>query len=235
MSKLGDLIKERVNKVLPKVFESAEEKLGYELPIVKITEIDTYSTGKLDSNGEYKVSISGVFVDAIISKKDGTFGKVKKLVLSTIENVITVSGYEYREVYVTYKKDETTDFINETTKDKGSEKYLEIIKHTLKGDRDFTGKYLMPYSDNDDDYVDFIINYHIDKVSLWKSNGKHCQYEGVVYVKIDKIIVGFEGTNDWEDVRRIQYLPSWVEDEFKDSIQNELDIYDNICMDIDYN
>jgi hypothetical protein len=235
MSKIGDLIKERVNKILPKVFESAEEKLGYELPIVKITEIDTYSTGKLDSSGEYKVSISGVFVDAIISKKDGTFGKVKKLVLSTIENVITASGYEYREVYVTYKKGETTDFINETTKDKGTEKYLEIIKHTLKGDRDFTGKYLMPYSDNDDDHVDFIINYHIDKVSLWKSNGKHCQYEGVVYVKIDKIMVGFEGTNDWEEVRRIQYLPFWVEEEFKDSIQDELSIFNNICMDVDYN
>ena len=167
MSKLGDLIKERVNKILPKVFESAEEKLGYELPNVKITEIDTYSTGKLDSDGEYKVSISGVFVDAIISKKDGTFGKVKKLVLSTIENVITVSGYEYREVYVTYKKGETTDFINETTKDRATEKYLEIIKHTLKGDREFKGKYLMPYTDKDD-YVDFVISYHVNRASIWK-------------------------------------------------------------------
>ena len=233
MFKIGDLIKERVNKILPKVFDSTEKSLGYKLPKVKIQDIDTYSTGKLDSDGEYKVSISGVFVDAIISKKDGTFGKVKKLVLSTIENVITVSGYECREVYVTYKKGETTDFINETTKDRATEKYLEIIKHTLKGDREFKGKYLMPYTDKDD-YVDFVISYHVTRASLWKSNGKHCMYEGTVYVKIDRIMVGFEGTNDWESVRRIQYLPFWVEEEFKDLIQDELNIFDNICMDVDY-
>jgi hypothetical protein len=59
-------------------------------------------------------------------------------------------------------------------------------------------------------------------------------YEGTVYVKIDKIMVGFEGTDDWENVRKIQNLPSWVEDDFKDLIQDELDVFDNICMDIDY-
>ena len=28
---------------------------------------------------------------------------------------------------------------------------------------------------------------------------------------------------------------AWFDDDFKDSIQDELDIFDNICMDIDYN
>ena len=130
-------------------------------------------------------------------------------------------------------KETLRDRIGKILVETATEKYLEIIKNTLKGDREFKGKYLMPYTDKDD-YVDFIINYHVTKVSLWKSNGKHCQYEGVVYVKIDKIMVGFEGTNDWEEVRRIQYLPSWVEDEFKDLIQNELSVFDNICMDVDY-
>jgi hypothetical protein len=130
-------------------------------------------------------------------------------------------------------KETLRDRIGKILVETATEKYLEIIKHTLKGDREFKGKYLMPYTDKDD-YVDFIINYHVTRVSLWKSNGKHCQYEGVVYVKIDKIMVGFEGTNDWEEVRRIQYLPSWVEDEFKDLIQNELSVFDNICMDVDY-
>ena len=232
MSKIGEVIKERVNKVLPKVFDSAEKSLGHKLPKVKIQDIDTYSTGKLDSDGEYKVSISGVFVDVIISKKDGSFGKIKKLVLATIENVLVTSGYEYREIYVTYERGEPSEFINETTKDKITEKYLEIIKHKLDGDKEYKGKYLMPYTD-EDDYVDFIINYHVNKVSLWKTNGKNCQYEGVAYVKIDNLMVGFEGTTDWEKAR-ITDLPSWVEDDFKDSIQDELDIFDNICMDIDY-
>jgi len=233
MSKIGEVIKERVNKVLPKVFDIAEKSLGHKLPKVKIQDIDIYSTGKLDSDGEYKLSISGVFVDAIISKKDGSFGKIKKLVLATIENVLVTSGYEYREIYVTYERGEPSEFINETTKDKITEKYLEIIKHKLDGDKEYKGKYLMPYTD-EDDYVDFIINYHVTKVSLWKTNGKNCQYEGVAYVKIDNLMVGFEGTTDWEKVR-ITDLPSWVEDDFKDSIQDELDIFDNICMGIDYN
>jgi hypothetical protein len=125
------------------------------------------------------------------------------------------------------------DRIGKILVETATEKYLEIIKQTLKGDREFKGKYLMPYTDKDD-YVDFIINYHVTKVSLWKSNGKHFQYEGVVYVKIDKIMVGFEGTDDWEEVRRIQYLPSWIEDYFKDLILYELNIFDNICMEIDY-
>ena len=130
-------------------------------------------------------------------------------------------------------KETLRDRISKILVETATEKYLEIIKHTLKGDREYKGKYLMPYTDKDD-YVDFVISYHVTRASLWKSNGKHCQYEGVVYVKIDKIMVGFEGTNDWEEVRRIQYLPSWVEDEFKDLIQNELSVFDNICMDVDY-
>jgi hypothetical protein len=137
-------------------------------------------------------------------------------------------------------KETLRDRIGKILVETATEKYLEIIKHTLKGDREFKGKYPMPYSDNYDDYVDFVISYHITTVSLLKSNGyelsvpKRCQYQGVVYVKIDRIMVGFEGTNDWESVRRIQYLPSWVDDEFKDSIQYELNIFDNICMHVDY-
>jgi hypothetical protein len=130
-------------------------------------------------------------------------------------------------------KETLRDRISKILVETATEKYLEIIKHTLKGDREFKGKYLMPYTDKDD-YVDFVISYNVTRVSLWKSNGKNCQYEGVVYVKIDRIMVGFEGTNDWENVKKIQNLPSWIEDDFKDLLQNELNIFDNICMDIDY-
>jgi len=152
MSKIGEVIKERVNKVLPKVFDSAEKSLGHKLPKVKIQDIDTYSTGKLDSDGEYKVSISGVFVDAIISKKDGSFGKIKKLVLATIENVLVTSGYEYREIYVTYERGEPSEFINESDENKSTEKLKRLITNQLEGDKEYTGKYMMPYSSADDEY-----------------------------------------------------------------------------------
>ena len=130
-------------------------------------------------------------------------------------------------------KETLRDRIGKILVETATEKYLENIKHTLKGDKEYKGKYLMPYTDKDD-YVDFVISYHVTRASLWKSNGKHCMYEGTVYVKIDKIMVGFEGTDDWENVRKIQNLPSWVEDDFKDLIQNELNMFDNICMDVDY-
>jgi hypothetical protein len=129
-------------------------------------------------------------------------------------------------------KETLRDRISKILVETATEKYLQIIQNTLKGDKEYKGKYLMPYTD-EDDYVDFIINYHVNKVSFWKTNGKNCQYEGVVYVKIDNLMVGFEGTTDWEKAK-ITDLPSWVEDDFKDSIQDELNIFDNICMDVDY-
>jgi hypothetical protein len=129
-------------------------------------------------------------------------------------------------------KETLRDRISKILVETATEKYLQIIQNTLKGDKEYKGKYLMPYTD-EDDYVDFIINYHVNKVSFWKTNGKNCQYEGVVYVKIDNLMVGFEGTTDWEKAK-ITDLPSWVEDDFKDSIQDELNMFDNICMDVDY-
>jgi hypothetical protein len=129
-------------------------------------------------------------------------------------------------------KETLRDRISKILVETATEKYLQIIQNTLKGDKEYKGKYHMPYTD-EDDYVDFIINYHVNKVSFWKTNGKNCQYEGVVYVKIDNLMVGFEGTTGWWK-NKITDLPSWVEDDFKDSIQDELNIFDNICMDVDY-
>ena len=126
------------------------------------------------------------------------------------------------------------EFINEN-ESKSTDRLQRLITNQLEGDKEFTGNYMMPYSSADDDeYVDFIIKYHIDRVSLWKGDGEHCQYEGVIYVKVEDVIVGFEGTNDWEKGYRIYDLPSWVEDEFKDSIQNDVQIYGKLCLDVDY-
>lgn len=117
--------------------------------------------------------------------------------------------------------------------DKVTQRMLEIIKDTLKGTRQHTGKYSMRYSDNED-MVDYIINYNVSKISMWKNkDDRECKFEGTIYVKINKVIVGFEGTNDWETAR-IDDLPSWTEDDFKESIQSELDIFQGICLDIDY-
>ena len=117
--------------------------------------------------------------------------------------------------------------------DKVTQRMLEIIKDTLKGTKEHTGRYSMPYSDNED-MVDYIINYNVSKISMWKNqDDRKCKFEGTLYVKINKVIVGFEGTDDWETAE-IHDLPSWTEDDLKESIQSELDIFQGLCLDIDY-
>ena len=220
MTIIGNKIMDRVNKLLPKVLETAEKELGYSLPKVKIVNTRAYVLGS-------------IYVEAIIDKKDGSFGKVKKLVNSAIENVVNLSGYEYREIYLTFHRAEPSEFINENEKKSSEERYLQLIKKNLEGKREFEGDYSMPYSSSDEDRVDVYIEYHISKASLWKSNGKHCQYEGVLEVTFDRLLVGFKHLDEWESAH-IHDLPSWMEDDFKDSILDEIDMYENICMDIDY-
>jgi hypothetical protein len=113
-----------------------------------------------------------------------------------------------------------------------AEKMLELIKNALKGDRTHKGQYSMPYSSSDDDMVDYIINYRVSRVKLWKSDDPKCVFEGTIYVMIDRVLVGFEGTDDWEKAR-IHDLPSWTEDDFKDEIIDELKIFP-VCVDVDY-
>ena len=232
MTIIGNKIMDRVNKLLPKVFETAEKELGYSLPKVKIVNTRAYVQNNYYDD-DYQIVLGSIYVEAIIDKKDGSFGKVKKLVNSVIENVVTVSGYEYREIYITFHRAEPSEFINENEKKSSEERYLQLIKKNLEGKREFEGDYSMPYSSSDEDRVDVYIEYHISKASLWKSNGKHCQYEGLLEVTFDRLLVGFKHLDEWESAH-IHDLPSWMEDNFKDSILDEIDMYENICMDIDY-
>jgi len=114
------------------------------------------------------------------------------------------------------------------------EKLIEFIKDTLKGKKEYKGRYSLPYSDSNDDMVDFIITYHVTKVKLWKTLTPQfsCVFEGTIYISIDNVSVGFEGTDDWETAH-IHDLPSWVEEDFKYSIEDELKIFP-ICVDVDY-
>lgn len=232
MSTYGELIKERTNKILPKVIKNAEERLGYQLPKVVITNVTAYSTGKI-INDEYTLILGGVFVDAVVSKKDGSFGKIKKIVLSTIENVLNVSDLKHGEIYVTYSRGEKSYFITENTVDKPTEKFINILKNTLSGEREYKGDYAMPYSSSDEDRVDFIIEYRINKITMWKVKSNHCNYEGVIYVKIDRVLVGFEHLDEWESAH-IHDLPEWAEDNFKDSIYDDIEIFGKLCLDVDY-
>jgi hypothetical protein len=117
--------------------------------------------------------------------------------------------------------------------DKIVNKMMGILKDTLKGEREHTGEYTMPYTDNDD-MVDFIIEYQVSKISLWKGKSdEYCRFEGTIYVKINRVLVGFKETDEWEKVT-IEDLPSWVEDDLKESIYEDINIFQGVCLDIDY-
>ena len=118
--------------------------------------------------------------------------------------------------------------------DKSVQKMLELLKDSLKGDRELTGNYTMPYSDSNDDMVDYVIKFKVSRVTLWREkNTPNCNFEGTIYLKFDKIMVGFNSTNEWETAR-IYDLPSWVEDDVKSSVLEDVDIFEQVCLDIDY-
>jgi hypothetical protein len=96
------------------------------------------------------------------------------------------------------------------------------------------GQYSMPYSSADDDYADWSVTYKIDKIKLWETKEyQRCRYSGTIYLEPIEIKVGFEG--DWDYLKYISDLPSWVEDDIKDSILDEIETwFSNVCVDIDF-
>jgi hypothetical protein len=96
------------------------------------------------------------------------------------------------------------------------------------------GQYSMPYSSADDDYADWSVTYKIGKVALWETEKyQRCKYSGTIYLEPIEIKVGFEG--DWEYLDYVSSLPSWVEDDIKDSILDEIEMwFPNVCLDVDF-
>ncbi len=96
------------------------------------------------------------------------------------------------------------------------------------------GQYSMPYSSRSDDYADWSVTYKIDKVNLHNvTRYKRCQYGGTIYLELIEVKVGFEG--NWEYVKYITDLPSWVGDDIKDSMIDEIENwFPNLCVDVDF-
>lgn len=116
-------------------------------------------------------------------------------------------------------------------------KIESIKKNIIKLFDDVTtmeGQYSMPYSSADDDYADWSVTYKIGKVSLWGTKEyQRCKYSGTIYLEPIEIKIGFEG--DWDYMEYITDLPSWIEDDIKDSILDEVETwFPNVCVDIDF-
>ena len=89
----------------------------------------------------------------------------------------------------------------------------------------------MPY---DEEYVDVLIKYEIDKVNVWKASiyEPELEYEGTVYISIEKILIGNKETNSWEIAQRDD-IPEWVWDSLQDNISDIVKKWFSAGVDVD--
>jgi hypothetical protein len=96
---------------------------------------------------------------------------------------------------------------------------------------EFDDSYSMPYSDNDD-MVDYHIEYHVDKVSLWAEGDG--EFSGTIYLIIDRIILGDSDGDEWTRVYYRDDLPSWSWDRMEEDILSKIEKWiPNVGVDIE--
>lgn len=86
-------------------------------------------------------------------------------------------------------------------------------------------------------YQDYIIKFHITKVSIWSTEGyennssflrsiyhpkPNSTYEGTVHVKIDKLLVGSKQNDEWEKMYGEDDITETAWDDFTDYIHDTI-------------
>ena len=119
--------------------------------------------------------------------------------------------------------------------DNNLNKTLNLIHSFLKGKHWYEDWYSMPYSDSNDDVVDFKIQYRIEKVSLWKSKEDFdCLYEGTVYIEPISLSLGVN--DEWEHGFKQHdiYERNW--DDLGDKLVEDILTYlPHVCVDYSFN
>jgi hypothetical protein len=126
---------------------------------------------------------------------------------------------------------------------KATQIFNSLIKKYIPDDSTFESWFTIPYSDNDT--VDVYIEYSFDEndTTFWKvindmDEDEPTRYEGTIYLKINRLMVGDEDEDTWESVK-YHDVPEWIwSEDFQDSvikkIQPLLNSF-NIDVDFDYN
>ena len=126
---------------------------------------------------------------------------------------------------------------------KATQIFNSLIKKYIPDDSTFESWFTIPYSDND--RVDVYVEYSFDEkdTTFWKvindmDDDEPTRYEGTIYLKINRLMVGDEDEDTWESVS-YHDVPDWIwSEDFEDSvikkIQPVLNSF-NIDVDFDYN
>ena len=99
---------------------------------------------------------------------------------------------------------------------------------------EYEGIFFQPW---DEDYQDYVIKFHITKVTMWNTKGYEendpfirsiyhpkpgSLFEGTVYVKIDTLLVGYKQRDLWEKMYGEDDITETAWDEFKDQISDDI-------------
>jgi hypothetical protein len=120
------------------------------------------------------------------------------------------------------------------TKEEKLDKIKKIITKLIDSNNTMEGQYNMPYSHSDDDYADWKVSFNVKRIAIWpKTSEVGCRYSGTIYITMLDIRVGFDG--EWEKMKYISDLPSWVEDDITEQIlENVNDFLPMVCVDITF-
>ena len=123
-----------------------------------------------------------------------------------------------------------------TVEEKKIDKIKEILTKIINRNNIIEGKYEMPYSTSSDDLANWKVKFKVSDISLWRKNSRSevgCSYSGSIYITMLDIRVGFDG--DWEEMRYITDLPSWVEEDITEEIiENINNFLPMVCVDITF-
>ena len=225
-----------VKQILPKFVERFNAQHNFELPKFEI-DIDGYPRniwGYLN-DPKNQIEFNTVYVKVKVQVKDGRLGRLKKLIKLVVEQSLDSVGFKYGEVYIDFEK----ELLNESND--LSDKLKDIIIKIIGNESSYKGWYSLPYSDSNDEKVDWYVEYKIKDIKLWKPNDEELRFclkntliTGTIYITITKILVGFEETNDWERLYNEHDLPSWCWDDLQENILNELEtLIPQLCVDIE--
>lgn len=154
--------------------------------------------------------------------------------------------YKMMRSFLDYSQDKFSKSSIQESKEKNSDGkatqiFNSLIKKYIPDNSTFETWYTQPYDDNEK--VDVFIEYSFDgdDTHFWKKDvqyddeGEPIQYEGTIYLLINRLMVGDEDEDTWEDVEYYD-LPDYVwEDDFNTSVFNKIKpLMNSFNIDVDF-
>jgi len=155
--------------------------------------------------------------------------------------------YKMMRSFIDYSQDKfSKDQITESKDEydgKATQIFNSLIKKYIPDNSTFESQFTAPYSNNE--RVDVYIEYSFDEddTTFWKvindmDDDEPIRYEGTVYIKINRLMIGDADEDTWESVGYYD-IPDWIwSEDFEDSIRKKIQPLlnsFNIGVDFDYN